>query len=94
MLPILSTANLHQKKSMSYSRPNRDNQWRWDTTQRMGITMQEENLAKEREEIAARVANFKATQQKFQREREEYFAVTLENAKGSGRPGWAKTFSS
>jgi len=33
----------------------------------------------EREEIAARVASFKATQAKFQREREEYFATTMEN---------------
>jgi hypothetical protein len=29
------------------------------------------------------VANFKATQEKFQREREEYFVTTLENAKHS-----------
>jgi hypothetical protein len=32
----------------------------------------------ERDSIAARVANFKATQEKFQREREAYFAATLE----------------
>ena len=35
----------------------------------------------EREEIAARVASFKATQEKFEREREEYFVTTLENAR-------------
>lgn len=39
-----------------------------------------DRLAREREEIAARVATFKATQEKFQREREEYFTTTLENA--------------
>ena len=48
---------------------------------------QEDRLAREREEIAARVASFKATQQKFEREREEYFVTTLENARhSSGRP--------
>ena len=44
------------------------------------------NAAQEREEIAARVASFKATQEKFEREREEYFVTTLENARsGSER---------
>jgi chorismate mutase len=47
----------------------------------MGMTEQHDWLAQEREEIAARVANFKATQEKFKREREEYFAATLENAR-------------
>ena len=45
------------------------------------MTEQEDRLAKAREEIAARVANFKATQEKFEREREAYFFTTLENAK-------------
>jgi len=40
-----------------------------------------DRLAREREEIAARVANFKATQEKFKREREEYFTMTLESAR-------------
>ena len=40
-----------------------------------------DRLAREREEIAARVANFKATQEKFKREREEYFTTTLESAR-------------
>jgi len=41
--------------------------------------------------IAARVASFKATQEKFEREREEYFVTTLENARsGSERlPSWS-----
>ena len=42
---------------------------------------QQDRLAREREEIAARVASFKATQEKFEREREEYYATTL------GKPG-------
>jgi chorismate mutase len=53
----------------------------------MGMTEQAYSVAQEREEIAARVASFKATQEKFEREREEYFVTTLENARsGSGRP--------
>ncbi len=45
------------------------------------MTEQPNRLAREREEIAARVANFKATQEKFEREREEYFFATLESAR-------------
>lgn len=37
-------------------------------------------LAREREEIAARVADFRATQKRFEKEREEYYASTLKNA--------------
>ena len=51
--------------------------------QRMGMTEQQNNAAREREEIAARVATFKATQEKFERERDEYFVTTLENARHS-----------
>jgi hypothetical protein len=47
----------------------------------MGMSEQYDRLAREREEIAARVANFKATQEKFKREREEYFTTTLESAR-------------
>jgi hypothetical protein len=47
---------------------------------KMGMTEREDRLARDREEIAARVASFRATQEKFRREREEYFATTLENA--------------
>jgi hypothetical protein len=46
----------------------------------IGMTEQEDRLAREREEIAMRVANFRATQEKFERAREEYFVTTLENA--------------
>ena len=45
-----------------------------------GMTEQQNVLAAEREEIATRVASFKATQEKFQREREEYFVATLQKA--------------
>jgi hypothetical protein len=47
----------------------------------MGMTEQLNNAAMEREEIVARLANFKATQEKFEREREEYFVTTLGNAR-------------
>jgi hypothetical protein len=47
----------------------------------MDVTELQDRLAQEREEIAARVANFKATQEKFERAREEYFVTTLENAR-------------
>jgi hypothetical protein len=46
------------------------------------MTLKDESewVAREREEIAARVAIFRATQKKFEREREEYYAATLSNA--------------
>jgi chorismate mutase len=47
----------------------------------MGMSEQYDRLARERAEIAARVASFKATQEKFKREREEYFTTTLDNAR-------------
>ena len=55
------------------------------------MTEQRDNAAMEREEIATRVANFKATQEKFEREREEYFVTTLENARSGsdGRTHWS-----
>jgi len=49
----------------------------------MNISEQPYDPAREREEIANRVASFKATQEKFAREREEYFVTTLENARAS-----------
>jgi chorismate mutase len=54
------------------------------------MTEQQQRIARERKEIAARVAKFKATQEKFAREREEYFVSTLENARRSSeRPAWS-----
>ena len=49
------------------------------------MTEDEERKARERDEIAARAA-FRATQEKFKREREEYFVSTLENARKVERP--------
>lgn len=40
----------------------------------------QEHLAREREDIAARVAKFKATQDRFMREREEYAAAAWRKA--------------
>ena len=45
------------------------------------MTEQQDRRAREREEIATRVATFKATQERFKREREEYFSTTLDNAR-------------
>jgi len=50
-------------------------------TEKTGMTEREARLAREREEIAARVASFRATLEKFRREREEYFATTMESAR-------------
>jgi hypothetical protein len=47
----------------------------------MDMTKEDDRRAREREEIVARVASFKATQEKFRREREEFFLTTLENAR-------------
>ena len=50
---------------------------------------QDDRLARAREEIAARVASFKATQERFEREREEYYATTLGKAwSGFNRPSF------
>jgi len=46
----------------------------------MGATKESERLVQEREEIAARVAGFRAIQEKFKREREDYFVTTLGKA--------------
>jgi hypothetical protein len=51
--------------------------------QGMGMSEQQDHAALEREEIVARVAHFKATQERFEREREEYFVTTLDNARHS-----------
>jgi hypothetical protein len=49
----------------------------------MGMTEPKSNAAQEREEIVARIAAFKATQEKFKRERERFFDTTMENARHS-----------
>jgi hypothetical protein len=51
------------------------------------ITMErQERMAREREEIAERIATFKATQEKFQREREEFFRRTWGNIRQAEPP--------
>ena len=52
------------------------------------MTEQEERNQREREEIEARVAAFRATQEKFRREREAYFVSTLEHARKVDRPSF------
>lgn len=52
------------------------------------MTEQEERRSREREEIVARIAAFRATQEKFEREREQYFTATLENARKVERPSY------
>ena len=53
------------------------------------MTEKEQRLAREREEIAARVASFKATQQKFEREREEFFARRCGMRAKATTPHWS-----
>jgi hypothetical protein len=48
----------------------------------LGMTEQELRRAQEREEIAARIAKFKATQERFEREREEFFVSTWQRVRG------------
>ena len=51
------------------------------------MTEQQERLAYARQEIADRVANFRATQKKFETERQDYYKATLSNAwDGYDRP--------
>jgi hypothetical protein len=50
------------------------------------MTEEEERKQRDREEVAARVAAFRATQEKFKREREQYCVSTLENARKVDRP--------
>jgi hypothetical protein len=40
-------------------------------------------LAQERKEIARRIANFRATQERFEREREEFFATTWQRIRAN-----------
>jgi hypothetical protein len=48
-------------------------------TEGIGMIDLEERILREREEIAARVASFRATQEKFRREREEFVSHTWQN---------------
>jgi hypothetical protein len=53
----------------------------------MGMNEPQDSAALERNEIAMRVASFKATQEKFARERDEYFVATLRNARLENKRG-------
>lgn len=66
----------------SKSRPNPCRQLEPGRLKTSGWAMdnKSESAAREREEIAARVASFRATQQKFEREREEFYETTMSNA--------------
>jgi hypothetical protein len=65
-----------------HSRPNlRRQMGKGHDSKGMGMIEQQDRRVREREEIAARVASFKATQEKFRREREEYFFTTLQSAR-------------
>jgi len=78
------------------SRPNRGHQLslgrlRRQTTRnnkgRMMTEQQQERLARERKIIAERIASFRATQKKFEEERQEYYKNTMSNAwDGFDRP--------
>jgi hypothetical protein len=52
---------------------------------RIRMSELQEQRTLEREEIAARVAIFKATQEKFQRDREKYYAATMAAARAVKR---------
>jgi chorismate mutase len=96
MTTALSTANVASPPRLRRVFPNHasiayanDAGQESKNTNRMAMTEQQQRLAQEREEIATRVANFKATQEKFEREREKYFVTTLENARNkTDRPSF------
>jgi hypothetical protein len=97
MAAVLSTANVTPQSCNAMSQFAPQSQSPMDAGQNpkeskgMGMTTLQERIAQERVEIATRVAKFKATQEKFEREREEYFVTTLENARhgSDGRRHWS-----
>jgi hypothetical protein len=58
------------------------------TEQKQKDRLRQDRLRQEREEIAARIASFRATQKKFERARQEYYETTMENARKTGRPSF------
>ena len=61
-----------------------------ESIKKMAATERQERLAREREEIEARVASFKATQEKFQHEREEFFRRIWRNIRqAEPKPFWS-----
>jgi len=67
-------------RALPNSRLNRGSQLQEDESKGWAMTEKQERLARERENIASRVASFRATQEKFEREREEYYVTTLSSA--------------
>jgi hypothetical protein len=57
------------------------------------MTEQQKKRSLEREEIAARVAIFKATQEKFQKDREKYYAATMAAARATKRNDFKRSDS-
>ena len=60
-------------------RANRMSRQTWE----MSMDDSRRHLAQEREEIARRIANFRATQERFEREREEFFATTWQRIRAN-----------
>jgi flagellar biosynthesis/type III secretory pathway protein FliH len=81
MLQLRFPFTPHSRAPMMAGHESKENGW--------AMTEKEERLARDRAEIAARVANFRETQQKFERAREEYYETTLANAvNGTNRPSF------
>jgi hypothetical protein len=81
---LVSAFTPHSRAPMMAGRESK-NQTRYG----WAMTEKEERLARDRAEIAARVASFRETQQKFEREREKYYETTLANAlNGTSRPSF------
>ncbi|MBV8696727.1 hypothetical protein [Bradyrhizobium sp.] len=57
----------------------------------MSTADEQDRPADVREEIAARVARFKATQEKFAREREEFYVATMGRALNETTPPKSQT---
>ncbi len=81
--------------SSPQSRLNRTGQMRvgresTESKKKMVTTERQERLTHDREEIKARIARFKATQEKFQHEREEFFRRTWRNIRqAKPQPFWS-----
>jgi hypothetical protein len=53
----------------------------WSQRKNKGLRMNEQRIATDREDIARRVANFRDTQDRFQRAREAYYEATIEKVR-------------
>jgi hypothetical protein len=81
---IVSAFTPHSRAPMMARRESKN-----QTGYGSAMTEKEERLARDRAEIAARVASFRETQQRFERARNEYCETTLTNAlNGTSRPSF------